>query len=91
MSFTPLKLQISKELLQPSASLYLAKTILPIDLSTDMNILSLLKEIYLQFKQLLKTEVDPSKVYLTSTDGYFLPPNCSVKHLGIFEMVLTTS
>ncbi len=40
---------------------------------------------------MLVPELDPGKVYLTSADGYFLPPNCIVKQLGIFEMVLTTS
>ncbi len=40
---------------------------------------------------MLVPELEPGKVFLTSVDGYFLPPNCIVKQLGIFEMVLTTT
>ena len=77
--FTPLKLQISKSLLLPSAALYLSKTILPLDLTGDITIFQLLKDIYRQFKAMLVPELEPGKVYLTSVDGYFLPPNCVVK------------
>ena len=89
--FTPLKLQISKNLLKPSAAGYVSKTILPVDLSGEITILQLLKDIYGQFNAMLVPELDPGKIYLTTSDGYFLPPNCEVKQIGIYEMVLTTT
>lgn len=35
--------------------------------------------------------VDAGKLYLTSVDGYFLPPNCYINQLCTYDMVLTTS
>jgi len=43
---TFLKLQIAKELLLPSAACYVAKTVLPIDQSGDVTVLSLVRDIY---------------------------------------------
>lgn len=44
-----------------------------------------------EFKSMFADDVEPNKLYLTTLDGYFLPPKCYINQLMIHEMLLTTS
>jgi hypothetical protein len=84
-----LKLEINRALLKPEVASYLHKTLLPI--KNPGSVLDLMKAIYKQFKPLLNTEVICGKLYLTTCDGYFLPPAVDFSLLNILECKLESS
>jgi len=61
---------------------YLAKTLVPLAQIRggveNSSVRDLLTLIWSQFKPLLRKEVDMGKLYLTTEDDFFLPPNARV-------------
>lgn len=39
----------------------------------------------------MRADVDASKLYLTTVDDFFLPPNCNSHDIGVYEMKLVTN
>ena len=44
----------------------------------SLTVLTLMAFVYKQVKPMLRSGVDPGKLYFTSQDGFFLPPNATL-------------
>ena len=75
-----LKLEMSPDLLQPHLPSFFAKTVMPVDLhsSSVITVRNLMSFVFDQLKPMLRKETDTQKLYFTTKDGFFLPPNANV-------------
>ena len=80
---------MSSDLLLPHLPTFMAKTLLPVEKSKlqskskdkDVTVRTLMSWVYTQVKPMLRGDTDPGKLYLTTKDGFFLPPNASINAL----------
>ena len=75
-----LKLEMSPDLLLPHLPSFFAKTVLPVNLQRDSvtTVRNLMSFVFDQLKPMLRKETDTQKLYFTTKDGFFLPPNANV-------------
>ena len=75
-----LKLEMSPDLLLPHLPSFFAKTVMPVDLqsSSVITVRNLMSFVFDQLKPMLRKETDTQKLYFTTKDGFFLPPNAKI-------------
>ena len=75
-----MRLEIAKELLKPELPGFMAKTLIPIRAAGlyVKTVRTLMAYLFKQVQPMLASSVLPEKLYLTTQDGFFLPPNASV-------------
>ena len=75
------RLEIEPCLLKAELPSFMAKTLMPIcskKVGESGTVRSLLSFIYRQVKPMLKAGIEPARLYLTTSDGFFLPPNALI-------------
>ena len=75
-----LRLEMSPDIMKGNLPPFMAKTLLPVHIGSgkSQTIRTLMSYVYRQVKPMLLSEVDPGKLYFTSKDGFFLPPNADL-------------
>ena len=74
---------MSEDLLNEKMPSFMARTLIPVklkDLNTENSgkgrtVRNLMAFVYRQVRPMLRTGIDPGKLYFTTEDGFFLPPN----------------
>ena len=72
---------MAKHILKPQLPAFMAKTLLPVELSalkrpqSEATVRSLMAYVFKQVRPMLRNDIDSQKLYLATSDGYFLPPN----------------